>query len=194
MTVVRTFIAIEMPKVLQRALDKASVNLRRQMADLPIRWLRTDNIHLTLKFIGETSEEIIPRIVAIIEEQASKVTPFEIQLGGLGVFPNPRKPLVLWVGVQAPATLLRLQQGIEVGLTQLGIAAEERPFHPHLTLGRVRRDHRVANLKRMGELMVAAGLEPSPSALIDSVTLFRSDLKPGGSVYNPLSRNPLLGN
>ncbi|MEX2161992.1 MAG: RNA 2',3'-cyclic phosphodiesterase [Anaerolineales bacterium] len=194
MSMARTFIAVEMPEPLQRALDKISVNLRKQMVDLPIRWVNTHNIHLTLKFIGETDQAIIPRIAAAVADVAKRFPPFEISLTELGVFPNPNKPLVLWVGVQAPAPLAQLQQGIESALAQWGIPVEERPFHPHLTLGRVRREHRVANLKRIAEFMAAAKMEPSASARIDSVTLFRSDLKPGGSVYNPLSRSPLLGN
>jgi 2'-5' RNA ligase len=193
MSVVRAFIALELPEAMQRELDKLSVELRKLLFDLPLRWVRTQNIHLTLKFLGNASPDDLPRIQAIVDEQARKTPPIHIEFSDFGVFPNVHKPLVLWVGVRAPAGLQDLQQGIEARLVELGYPAEERGFNAHLTLARVRREHKLANLKRIGEVMAAVKLEPSAAGIIDSVTLFRSDLKPGGSVYNPLSRSPLLG-
>ena len=193
MTVVRTFIALELPEALQRELDKLSVELRKLLVDLPLRWVRTENIHLTLKFLGNTKQEDLARITAIIEQQARTVAPMQIEFSEFGVFPNPHKPLVLWVGVKAPAGLQVLQKGIEANLAEIGYPVEERGFNPHLTLARVRREHRLANLKRIAEVRSSLKLGLSATGIIHSVTLFRSDLKPGGSVYNPLSRIPLLG-
>ena len=193
MPVVRAFIALELPEAMQRALDKLSVALQKQLAGLPLRWVKTDHIHLTLKFLGETNTPDLPRISVMLEEQAKKVAPIPFEFSEFGVFPNPGKPLVLWVGVQAPAQLQQLQQGIEAELVKLGYPTEQREFKPHLTLARVRREHRLANLKRIGEIMAAARIEPGAAGLFESVTLFRSDLQPGGSVYHPLSRSPLRG-
>lgn len=193
MPIVRTFIALELPSNLQKELDKASVSLQRELKDLPLRWVRTENIHLTLKFIGETPQEKVAEIADVLKAQAAKVAPFEIALDRFGVFPDLRKPLVLWVGVNAPESLGQLQQQLEAELAAMGIPAEQRKFSPHLTLARVRRDPRMANLKRIGEMMAQAQLQNQTVGLINSVTLFRSDLKPGGSVYNPLSRSPLTG-
>ncbi len=193
MSVVRAFIALELPEAMQRELDKLSVELRKLLLDLPLRWVRTENIHLTLKFLGKTSQDDLARIQTIIDQQARKTAPIQVEFSAFGVFPNTHKPLVLWVGVKAPAELQVLQQSIEAKLAEIGYPAEERGFTPHLTLARVRREHKLANLKRIGEVMAAVKLEPSAAGTIDSVTLFRSDLKPGGSVYNPLSRSPLRG-
>ncbi|HLA86587.1 MAG TPA: RNA 2',3'-cyclic phosphodiesterase [Anaerolineales bacterium] len=193
MSIVRAFIALELPDAMQRELDKLSVALQRLLSDLPLRWVRTENIHLTLIFLGKTKQQDLPLITAIIEQQAQTIAPMQVEFSEFGVFPNAQKPLVLWVGVKAPAELQVLQQGIQTKLAELGYPAEERSFTPHLTLARVRREHRLANLRRIGEVMASVKLEPTAAALIDSVTLFRSDLKPGGSVYNPLSRIPLLG-
>lgn len=193
MPLVRTFIALEMPANLQKELDKMRVSLQRDLKDLPLRWVRPENIHLTLKFIGETQQERVGEIIDVLKAQAAKVAPFEITLDRFGVFPDLRKPLVLWVGVKAPQSLGQLQQQLEAQLAALGIPAEPRKFSPHLTLARVRRDPRLANLRRIGEVMAQAQLQNHAVGLIESVTLFRSDLKPGGSVYNPLDRSPLAG-
>ena len=193
MSIVRAFIALELPDAMQRELDKLSVELRKLLSDLPLRWVRTENIHITLKFLGKTSQEDLARIQAIIDQQARKMAPIQVEFSEFGVFPNAHKPLVLWVGVKAPAELQVLQQGIEESLAEIGYPAEKRGFAPHLTLARVRREHKLANLKRIGEVMASVTLEPSAAGIIDAVTLFRSDLKPGGSVYNPISRSPLLG-
>ena len=193
MSIVRAFIALELPEAMQRELDKLSIELRKLLSDLPLRWVRTENIHLTLKFLGPTSQPDLARIQAIVEEQARMTAPMQVEFSEFGVFPNAQKPLVLWVGVKAPPDLQTLQRGIEAKLAEIGYPAEERGFTPHLTLARVRREHKLANLKRIGEVMASVKLQPSAAGIIDSVTLFRSDLKPGGSVYNPLSRIPLLG-
>lgn len=193
MSVVRAFIALELPEAMQRELDKLSVGLQKLLSDLPLRWVRTENIHLTLKFLGNTSEDDLARIQAIIDRQARTVAPIQIEFSEFGLFPNAQKPLVLWVGVKVPAELQALQQGIEANLAEIGYPAEERGFTPHLTLARVRREHKLANLKRIGDVMASVRLEPSAAGVIDAVTLFRSDLKPGGSVYNPISRSLLLG-
>ena len=178
---------------MQRELDILSVELRKLLTDMPLRWVRTENVHLTLKFLGPTKQEDLPRIQAVIEQQAQAFAPLQIEFTDFGVFPNPQRPLVLWVGVNTPPSLHALQQAIQADLVKIGYPAEERGFTPHLTLGRVRREHKLANLKRIGEVMTSTKLDPSSAGLIDAVTLFRSDLKPGGSVYNPLSRIPLLG-
>ncbi len=193
MPVIRAFIAIELPEPLQRDLDKIAVPLRRQMVDLPLRWVKIPNIHLTLKFLGQTQQQDIPRISAALQSRAEQAPPFEVQITELGAFPNPQKPLVLWVGLTEPEALTQLQRGIEADMVDLGFAPEGREFTPHLTLARARRDHREANLKRMGGLLATAQVPASAPVSVESITLFRSDLKPGGSVYNPLARNPLLG-
>lgn len=193
MPIIRTFIALEIPANLQKELDKISVSLQRELKELPLRWVRTENIHLTLKFIGETPQEKVDEIAAVVKSQAANVAPFEIALDHFGVFPDLRKPLVLWVGVQAPQNLAQLQHFLEAELAAVGFPAEQRKFSPHLTLARVRRDHRIANLKRIGEVMARATVDSKTVGHIDSVTLFRSDMNPGGSVYNPLSRSPLTG-
>ncbi|MEX2143223.1 MAG: RNA 2',3'-cyclic phosphodiesterase [Anaerolineales bacterium] len=193
MSVVRAFIALELPQAMQVALDKEKVHLQKRLIDLPLRWVKTGNIHLTLKFLGLTRTQDLPRISAVLKTQATGTAPIPFEFSDFGVFPNMQKPLVLWVGIKSPAGLQIMQQRIEAEMEKIGYPAEEREFSPHLTLARVRREHRLANLKRIGEVMASARIEPGSAGLFDSITLFHSDLKPGGSVYNPLSRSPLGG-
>jgi 2'-5' RNA ligase len=184
---------MDLPTPLKVALDRTTVELKKTLRDMPLRWVRTENIHLTLKFLGTVQAGDIDRIKPALERQAASFAPTEVSIGGFGTFPNPTKPLVLWVGLQAGSGLAKFQAAIDAELGQLGFAPEERGFTPHLTVARVRRDHRVANLKRIAELMAATPPPFEAAAKLDSVTLYRSDLKPGGSVYNPLVRFSLTG-
>jgi 2'-5' RNA ligase len=193
MTVIRAFIAIDLPAPLQTALDRTTVELRKTLRDMPLRWVRTENIHLTLKFLGQVQAADIERIKPVLERQAAAFAPMDVSIDGFGTFPNPTKPLVLWIGLRAGEGLAKFQTAVEADLSQLGFAPEERGFTPHLTVARVRRDHRVGNLKRIAELMAATQPPFTAAAKLDSVTLYRSDLKPGGSVYNPLVRYSLSG-
>lgn len=193
MTVIRAFIAMDLPTPLQTALDRTTVELRKTLRDMPLRWVRTENIHLTLKFLGQVQPKDIDRIKPVLERHAAAFAPMDVSLDGYGTFPNATKPLVIWIGLSAGDGLAKFQAAIEAELAQLGFAPEERGFTPHLTIARVRRDHRVANLKRIAELMAAMPPPFQATSKLDSVTLYRSDLKPGGSVYNPLFRFPLTG-
>jgi 2'-5' RNA ligase len=193
MTVIRAFIAMDLPTPLKVALDRTTVELKKTLRDMPLRWVRIENIHLTLKFLGQVKAEDIERIKPVLAQQAASFVPVDVSIDGFGTFPNPTKPLVLWIGLRAGDGLVRFQAAVEAELAQLGFAPEERGFNPHLTVARVRRDHRVANLKRIAELMAATPPPFEAAAKLDSVTLYRSDLKPGGSVYNPLVRFSLTG-
>jgi 2'-5' RNA ligase len=188
---VRAFVALETPPEIQQALHQISADLKAKLKGLPLRWVAVENIHLTLKFLGDIWEDNIKAISDLLLAKTKSVPTFEIELGGLGVFPNPRKPTVIWVGVAAPEILTDLQKLLETELSQLGLPAEQRPFSPHLTLARVRREARTADLQRIGEIIASTRIAAPAEGRIDSVTLFRSDLKPSGAVYNALFRSPL---
>jgi 2'-5' RNA ligase len=185
---IRTFIALEMPGKIQRELDEISFRLRKELATLPLRWVPVENMHLTLKFIGDISREQMPEISEAIRKQTIGLAPMEISLDSLGAFPNSKRARVLWVGVNLPESLNDFQGRLESGLANLNIPREERAFSPHLTLARVRGHARPADLARIHDVLTAQPkLEPN-SAMADTITLFRSELKPSGSVYNPLSQ------
>ena len=185
----RAFVALEMPATIQQALREIAADLRKKLNGLPLRWLPIENIHLTLKFLGEISESSLDSISALLEAQANTIQPFEIRLAGTGVFPNSRRPNVVWVGIDAPESLLHLQQGIENDLSDLGFPKEQRKFSPHLTLARVQRNAHPRDLERIGDDIKLLKVVTSATALVDKITLFSSELRPSGAVYHPLSQS-----
>ena len=144
-----------------------------------LRWSRPENLHLTLKFIGEWPEEKIP---ALLEALGSVPAPaaLEMNLSGLGFFPNPRSPRVFWVGVQAPPELAELAVNIDRMLEPLGIAPEKRAYSPHLTLARIQERTPLERLRREIESLPSVEFG---SFTVDRFYLYQSRLSPGGSIY-----------
>ncbi len=188
---IRTFVALELPPAIQDGLRQISAHLQTEAQGLPLRWVPIENIHLTLKFIGDTAEANIKPISDLLQTKAKSIPAFDVSLDGLGIFPNPRRPNVIWVGLDAPKALFDLQKQLELDLSSMGFAPEKRPFSPHLTVARVRRVARPADLSRISDMVASAQIATVAAGRIDTLTLFRSELKPGGSVYNALSRSPL---
>lgn len=188
----RTFIALELPQAIHESLRVACATLLSELAGVPLRWVANENIHLTLKFLGDVSEEQVAQVSAQLEEFAAQTPPLDLQLTELGAFPSLRKPLVVWAGVTAPAALVELNSKVEAAMVSSGFEAEPRPFVPHLTLARLQRSARFADPHRVGDVIAAAALDPA-AGTATTLTLFRSQLKPGGAVYNPLHQFKLSG-
>src|SRR5262249_20105479 len=132
----RTFIAIEMPKQIKAALARLQQDLRRAQAD--VSWTRQENFHLTLRFLGEVEERRLEALKQVCAESAAEFAPFTLRLGGAGVFPNLRRPRVLWAGLAGDVEIAAaLQRRLEAGLVSIGFAPEDKAFSPHLTIGRV---------------------------------------------------------
>ncbi len=184
METIRAFIAIELAKEIQTGLDRV-LNLLRP-ATRAVRWVPAGNIHLTLKFLGDTPVGKIELLKDTLESEARLHKAFEIQVGGLGAFPNARRPRVIWVGVQAPADLANLASGVEKSTLPLGFTAEERPFSPHLTLGRVSQHAAPDEISSLAELLLKTHVETLGISRVDQIQLFRSDLRPSGAVYTSL--------
>ena len=140
-------------------------------------------MHLTLKFLGDTDEDMLEEIGEALESAAIHFQPFEIRLGSPGVF-GGRNPRVLWLGLEAPQTLFDLVEAVEEAMFGLRFAREKRKFHPHLTLGRVKEQTGVGE---MADFFRSLRLE-SEIFTVDEIVLFRSDLQPSGAVYTPLRR------
>ncbi len=184
METIRAFIAIELAKEIQSGLERVLSLLRPSTRAL--RWVPAGNIHLTLKFLGDTPVEKIEELKKALEGEVRHHPPFEIQVGTLGAFPNPHRPRVVWVGVQAPADLARLAAGVENATRPLGFPTEERPFSPHLTLGRVSQHAAPDEIRALAELLAKTRVDTLGSCGVNQVHLFRSDLRPSGAVYTSL--------
>jgi 2'-5' RNA ligase len=183
---VRTFIAVELPPQIKHELEGLIERLNcRKNAQL--RWVPIKNIHLTLKFIGEIEANKVPLIINKITGVVNKFDAFDIKIGGLGAFPRLQKPRVLWVGCDLPGAGFALQREMEESLVPLGIAKENRRFHPHLTLARVSKYARGEDIKQISDLILKFQMTKSWKLRVDQVKLFRSDLLPGGAQYGVIS-------
>ncbi|PWH18703.1 MAG: RNA 2',3'-cyclic phosphodiesterase [Anaerolineae bacterium] len=185
--VLRAFIAIELPLEVQKKLGQVIQRLQEQLREVSIRWVKPQNIHLTLKFLGEVSVNNLETIQQILANEAGQVTPFEFSIGELGAFPNLKRPRVLWLHVAAPPELFALQRSIDVQTERLGYVSEERGYSPHITVGRVNRQASAEEINRISSVLQKTHIGLVEVVRVSSVTLFRSDLHPDGSVYTPLA-------
>jgi 2'-5' RNA ligase len=190
MSMVRLFIAVEIPVELQQKVYKETAKLRKELDSL-IRWVAVEHMHLTLRFLGDVSPSNVEFLMQMLRNEAEAVPCFNIQLAGLGSFPSLRRPRVLYIGIQAPAALDTLQRGIESASRRLGYESEERPFSAHLTLGRAKQNATATDQQKIRRAIESTQVDLLGSARVDSVHLFKSDLKPSGSVYTHLYSAPL---
>lgn len=191
MNQLRAFIAIDLPQPIQEAIEKQTSRLRQAAGDGLVRWIPPQNIHLTLKFLGNIAASHMDFLKQLLHQTADSHQPFDVQIGGIGSFPNSKLPRVLWAGVHAPADLASLQKTIETGAARLGYEKEARPFSPHLTLGRVRQGIDPRDLQKISSALNGIQIGNIGSARVDAVHLYKSELRPEGSVYTKLFSAPL---
>jgi 2'-5' RNA ligase len=192
---IRTFVAVVLSEDVKATLTAAQEELRAHMgrAANAIRWVRPEGIHLTLQFLGDVIEAAIPDIEKALQAASTGSRPISLELSGLGVFPNLRRPRVLWVGLdgtpQAVKDLHRLHRAVSEELAHLGFKPD-KSFDPHLTLGRVRDTVRPDELAAISDVASrhANRLVPRLPFHIDAISLMKSDLQPGGSIYTRLAR------
>jgi 2'-5' RNA ligase len=191
---VRLFVALNLPEAVREALWQAAARLRD--LDLPVRWVKPDGLHLTLKFLGEVGEEREPDLIAALGRAAAPPSGsrpasgvLNLRVHGFGAFPDPRRPRVLWAGVEAEPALELLQHAVEREFEPLGFPTEARPFRPHLTLGRAERDARSSDF---GGLEAALdGTHFDDTVTVDTVDLMQSTLQRSGAVYHARHRERL---
>ena len=188
---VRVFVAVGISDEAREQLISAMERIRR---DVPqgIQWANPDGMHLTLKFLGNIPAPAVAPLLECLGPVGAKASPFPLQLAGLGMFPNRRKPRVLWAGVGGDLdALARLQRAAEEAINGLGYPPEQRPFRPHITLGRPRRSVSDAQLARIGSV-VSALAPPHPVGWqTESVDVMQSELRPSGARYTVLGSVPL---
>ena len=194
MDAIRAFIAIELPEVIRAELDDVEARLKPQMPRDTIRWVKADSIHLTLKFLGQVPSDQLDLIKLSLRSAVAPYAAFTLELKGAGCFPNIHRPRVVWVGVQENDHRLHvLQRTVENAIAPLGYPTEIRDFTPHLTLGRVSRDVRQVDQKKIGDVVQAAGVGSLGRWEVRQVALIKSDLKPSGAEYTILAQAPLTG-
>lgn len=199
MSLLRTFIAVDIPHSIQEAIQQQINALRKVIGDSPVRWVKADTIHLTLKFLGDVSSANVEILTQMLHAEADSCHPFDISISRLGSFPNSKRPRVLFIGIQAPACpepgrraeLEALHRGIESATAKLGYESESRPFSPHLTIGRVKQGASPGDLQKIRRALEETTIDSLGTARVDLVHLYKSDLKPTGAVYTKLFSAPL---
>ena len=190
MDAIRAFIAVELPSEIQAKLDQL-IRQIQERAPKAVRWVPAHNIHLTLKFLGNVSPTNLNNLIRALRAEALRHRPMRFCVSGLGAFPNRSRPRVVWVGVSAAPELAELQRGVDRETMHLGYPAEERGFSPHLTLGRVSQHAGPEEVRNVSEALAGMPVGELGWGEGRQITLFRSDLRPGGAVYSALVQAPL---
>jgi 2'-5' RNA ligase len=193
MTVVRAFVAVDLPPDIRERLAQVSSELREGMGNVPVRWVPKENMHLTLKFLGDVSLSNLDVLTGILRGEAADREQMVISIGQVGAYPKVRRPRVVWVGVEAPPELEALQRGIDKHAARVGYARDRRPFSPHITLGRVSRNATPSDVRIIGDVLSVIKVGFLGVARIKAVNLYRSDLTAEGAVYTRLYSAPFDG-
>ena len=187
---IRSFLAFELPADIKKTVKKVLGEVRQ--SDLNARWVKAENIHLTVVFLGNVNTAEVESIGEKVRGVCRGYGTFDIALKGIGCFPNSRRPRVLWLGLDGDIKRMsHLRDALQGSLRDFGIKEEKRPFRPHLTLGRFR-----SPLKKSSDLEVVLSNYGEVESQVESLGelyLFKSDLKPGGAVYTKLKSFPLSG-
>jgi 2'-5' RNA ligase len=180
---IRAFIAIELSPEAKKALSELQAEFIKTDAD--VKWVKPENIHVTLKFLGDITEEQKIAIQNILDDYFKETQSFKIRLQTTGAFPKPEYPKVIWVGSSGETELKNIAKIVDEKINKLGFPREERAFKSHLTLGRVRsgrdKDKLLQALKKFQDWQ-------GPEMTVAGVSLFQSTLTPQGSIYSPLHK------
>jgi len=186
MSLTRAFIALEIPNQTHQKISNQTANLRKNLDSQTVRWVPADNIHLTLKFLGDISRTQIEQISQVLSVIAGRHIKHLIKISELGAFPNIRRPRVIWIGIQAPETLNALYQELEGETAKMEFPPEKRSFNPHLTIGRVKQHISQANSQALQNALSSIKIGYIDTVEVEALHLFKSDLKPSGAVYTKL--------
>jgi len=179
---IRSFVAVSLPAEVRARLEQYGKELKS--LGLYGSFPKSDSFHLTLKFLGNIPEQKVDAIGGALEQAVTGLAPFQLEVRGLGVFPNPSSARVVWIGFGHSEALSALQARVERVLEELEFPPEDRPFRPHLTLARLKSKD---NLRALQEYLREAGPSATAGTVpVDEVVLFRSDLRPDGARYTRL--------
>ena len=187
--VVRTFVAVLLDEGIRERISQ--VQERATKLASGVKWVPPANYHVTLKFLGDVRRDRLSRVQSAIDEVVRDLPAFDMKIGGMGVFPTPRRPRVIWIGIEeGREQLVELAKAVEDRLVAAGYEKEEKPFRSHITIGRVREGNKpVPGLVEGLEEIDSSGLGVQRVA---SVAVMQSVLQSGGPIYTPLSEHKLV--
>lgn len=178
----RSFFALPLSFQCRQEIDKTVLDLK---IDLPsgIRWVKTENLHITLKFLGKFRTEDIEPIKNVLDSVLSATSQFTLSLQSLGVFPNSRYPKVVWIGIAPSDELFQIFRQLENAVFAFGYPKEERGFSPHLTIGRVKNDLHNPDPSRIFNIIKSKNIGAISESPVDKVVFFQSELAERSPVY-----------
>ena len=191
MKTIRSFIAINLSLETARAIGAEQRRLAEacDAAGARVRWVPPQNMHVTMRFLGDITEPMVAALKDALEAVARRTAPFEMRCGGLGAFPDLSRPRVLWIGVDSPGDeITGLHRRVAEVLEETGFRTDDRPFHPHVTVGRVK----TPEVDLAGLAAETEPRDPGTTRVADLVC-YRSDLRPEGAGYRVMWRLPLKG-
>ncbi len=181
---IRTFIAIDVPEKIKEQIFEVEKELMKSCTE-GVKWEEKEKFHITLKFLGDVNEDAIDSIYDVLSENLTGFGKFSIIYKGVGCFPELKRPRVIWIGCEDPSgKLFELQKIVEEKMSELGFEKEDKEYHPHVTLGRVKNPKNISNLTKKIE---SINFE-SEAGEVAEVLIMKSDLKPSGSVYTVLRK------
>lgn len=189
----RTFIAIELPEGIRSRLGELIRQLK-PVTSGTVKWVDPNSIHLTLKFLGDTPVEQIDPLVLALQSSCKAISAFDLVVEGKGMFPNPARPRVFWVGIRKSDPLILLQKNVDQSTQRLGFPGENRPFSGHLTLGRSAPSATPEEIRAVSVAFSRLEVGILGTVPVNQVILYRSDLFPTGAVYTALGTGRLLKN
>ena len=184
---IRTFIAVPIPII--TSVAACLTNLKSKLVNDKIKWIDPANMHITLFFMGDTEEEKIAEIETYLQDAFFDFTSFEIELSELGLFSRQGRPQVIWMGIKRIKELTEIKKSIDNKLSQIGFQPEDRPFKPHLTLGRVKY---VSDKKQLNDLVQRDKMKVYGRVKINEIILYKSELTSAGPIYTPLETVQLV--
>jgi RNA 2',3'-cyclic 3'-phosphodiesterase len=179
----RYFIALALPEAAREAISEAQTSLAETVAGA--KWVDPAGAHLTLKFLGPVPEESAPDIIAVLEEAVRDIPVYTFAIRGIGGFPTPTRPRVIWAGIEDEGRTAELANPVERAMEWLGFKPEGRDFHPHITLARIKNPRRLESPRVLEETGKELNVE---NISADKVTLFESRLTPKGAIYTVVSQ------
>lgn len=188
----RLFVALPLQPAIQSALAQSQEQLRRHLSCPAVRWVPPTQLHLTLRFFGNILISDLPAIAAAVESATRNCPPFQLELDRFGCFPNDRQPRVIWIGLTGDIDrLAQLQQAIAQHTHSWGDCIENRPFHPHLTVGRIKNFH-PPSLRRWPESLAQCRVPEPKSWSADQILVIESRLSPAGPEHITRGAIPLF--
>ncbi|MDT8381724.1 MAG: RNA 2',3'-cyclic phosphodiesterase [Brevefilum sp.] len=187
----RTFVAIDFSPQIRGKIGEIIKYFKTQTPDYALKWVEPQNLHMTIKFLGEISEGHLQTIKDLLSDTIKGRSSFEIEVTGMGMYPSAHKPRVIWLGIEGSGPLKDIHKSLDQALQKASIPPDKRGLSPHLTIARIRRNVETLIVQDIGKTLSQFKIDSLGICTVYKVVLYKSTLTPGGPIYDPLLSIPL---